>query len=133
MRKLLRIPFWLALLLVFAGCTKAGTTPKAGEIVPGIPVKDSVTLVDLGATTCTPCRMMMPILEKLKQEYKGRVKVIFIDVRDQANAGKAEAFKITVIPTQIFYNRHGREVFRHVGFFDQKSITAKLEAILAQK
>ncbi len=133
MKKLLSTLFVLVLLLVFAGGSRAGETASAGEIVPGIPVKDTVTLVDLGATTCIPCKMMMPILAELKKEYKGRVEVNFIDVWDQANAGKAQAFKIQIIPTQIFFDRHGKEVFRHVGFFDKKSITAKLDAILRQE
>ena len=133
MRKLLSTLFVLVLLLLFAGVSRAGETTGAGEVVPGIPAKNTVTLVDLGATTCIPCKMMLPILEELKKEYKGRAEVTFIDIQDEANAGKAQAFKIMVIPTQIFYDRHGKEVFRHVGFFDKKSISARLDAILAQK
>jgi thioredoxin 1 len=58
--------------------------------------------------------------------------VIFIDVWDQANEGQARAFKIMAIPTQIFYDKEGRETFRHTGFFDKKSITAKLDELLTQ-
>lgn len=133
MKKALSTLFLLALLLPLAGCSKAGEAASADEIVPGLPVKGTVTLVDLGATTCVPCKMMAPILEELKKEYKGKAEVLFIDVYDPANAGKAKAFKIMVIPTQIFYDRHGKEVFRHVGFFDKKSISAKLNELLTQK
>jgi thioredoxin 1 len=105
---------------------------KSAQVVPGIPVQNTVTMVDLGATNCIPCRMMAPILEELKQEYKGRAEVIFINVYDRANAGKAKTFKIRGIPTQIFYDKQGREVFRHMGFLDKKSIIAKLEELLGE-
>jgi len=105
---------------------------KSAQVVPGIPVQNTVTMVDLGATTCIPCRMMAPILEELKQEYKGRAEVIFINVYDRANEGKAKAFKIMGIPTQIFYDKQGREVFRHMGFLDKKSIISKLEELLGE-
>ena len=104
----------------------------AGPVVPGIPVANKVTLVDLGAKTCIPCKLMAPILEELKEEYKGRVAVIFIDVWDQANAGNAKAFKVMSIPTQIFFDKQGKEVYRHIGFFDKDSIVAKLEELLAR-
>ena len=117
-------------LVVFAGCSNAEQTAAGKEVAPGIPVENTVTMVDLGAKTCVPCKLMAPILEEVEKEYKGRAAVIFIDVWDQANAGKARAFNVVAIPTQIFYDRKGREVFRHTGFFDKKSITAKLDELL---
>lgn len=140
MKKVCSMLLLLTSLTVFAGCANAAGTnqnvgasalPTAGrEVVPGIPVKNTVTMVDLGAKTCVPCKMMAPILEELKEEYKGRAEVIFIDVWDQANEGKARKFKIMAIPTQIFYDKQGREVFRHTGFFDKASIAAKLEELV---
>jgi len=122
----------LFLLLACTGWSKASETSTGREIIPGIPVKNTVTLVDLGATTCIPCRMMAPILEELKQEYEGRAAVIFIDIWDKANTEKANAFKILAIPSQIFYDKQGREVFRHTGFFDKKSIVLRLEELLKE-
>ena len=116
-------------LLISCTSSEPGT---AGSVVPGIPVKNTVTLVDLGAKTCVPCKLMAPILEELKEEYKGRAAVIFIDVWDQANEGKAKAFKIMSIPTQVFFDKQGQEVYRHVGFLDKDSIVGKLEELLAQ-
>lgn len=100
------------------------------EIVPGIPVKNTVTMVDLGAKTCIPCKMMAPILEELKAEYKGRAEVIFIDVWEERS--KVKEFQIRTIPTQIFYNSNGEEVYRHIGFLDKESIREKLDALLAE-
>jgi len=53
-----------------------------------IPVKEMVTLVDLGANSCIPCKLMAPILEELEKEYKGRAAVIFIDVWENRDKAK---------------------------------------------
>ena len=80
-------------------------------------------LLDLGAGKCIPCRMMAPILEELKKEYAGKMNVEFIDV--WVNPDAAKPYGIEVIPTQIFYNADGKELFRHVGFFAKEDILAK--------
>ena len=80
-------------------------------------------LVDLGADKCIPCKMMMPVLADLKTNYTGRLEVEFIDVWKKPEAGKA--FKIKLIPTQVFYDATGKERFRHQGFFSREDILAK--------
>lgn len=80
-------------------------------------------LVDLGAGKCIPCKMMAPILEELKEEYAGRLKVEFIDVWENPDAGNEYGIKL--IPTQIFYDVSGKELFRHEGFFSKEDILSK--------
>lgn len=84
-------------------------------------------LLDLGAGKCIPCKMMAPILEELKEEYAGSLEVVFIDVWQDASAGRK--YGIQTIPTQIFYDASGRELFRHEGFFGKEEILAKWEAL----
>ena len=90
-----------------------------------VPVKGMVTLVDIGADQCIPCKMMAPILKELEEEYKGRAAIVFIDVWKNKEEGKR--FGIRSIPTQIFYDKSGKEIFRHEGFFDKKQIVAVLK------
>ena len=80
-------------------------------------------LVDLGADKCIPCKMMAPVLKELTKEYAGRMQVEFIDVWKNPDAGKA--YKINLIPTQIFFDPAGKELFRHEGFFSKQDILAK--------
>ena len=80
-------------------------------------------LVDLGAGKCIPCKKMAPILEELKKEYAGRMEVEFIDVWKNPEAGKA--FGVEMIPTQIFYDASGTELFRHTGFYGKEDILDK--------
>lgn len=116
----------IAAAAVYAVVQNQGGAPAA----PSAPVSDDqgtqqlntgrVTMIDLGATECVPCKMMAPILEELKQEYAGRADIIFIDVwKDPPQARK---YGIRAIPTQIFFDARGNEVFRHTGFMDKQRI-----------
>ena len=67
--------------------------------------------------------MMFPVLDELKKEYAGKLEVEFIDVWKNPDAGKP--YGIEVIPTQIFYDANGKELFRHIGFFAKEDILAK--------
>lgn len=80
-------------------------------------------LVDLGATKCIPCKLMAPILEELKKTYAGKLDVQFIDV--WVNPDEGPKYGIKIIPTQIFYDAAGKELFRHEGFFSREDILAK--------
>jgi thioredoxin 1 len=100
---------------------------EATEQKAQVPVPGMVTMVDLGAKKCIPCKMMAPIMEELEKVYKDRAAIVFIDVWENPDAGRA--FGIRSIPTQIFYDAHGKEVFRHEGFFDKASIVAELQKL----
>jgi thioredoxin 1 len=120
----------LAALLVCLAATAALAAPTLPKPKPAVPVTGMVTMVDLGAKSCIPCKMMAPILVELEKEYRGRAAVVFIDVREDYDA--ARKFGIRAIPTQIFYDKSGREVSRHEGFMDKKAISAKLNQLLAK-
>jgi thioredoxin 1 len=79
-------------------------------------------LVDVGADKCIPCKAMAPILENLRQEYAGRLRVDFIDAWKYPD--KAKPFNVYGIPTQIFFDPSGRELYRHVGFISKEEILA---------
>jgi thioredoxin 1 len=81
------------------------------------------TLVDLGKGTCIPCKKMKPILDELKIEYQGKAIVEVIDLR--YDRGAALRYRIRLIPTQIFFDADGNEVYRHEGFMDKESIKMK--------
>ena len=80
-------------------------------------------LVDLGADKCIPCKQMAPILEDLKTTYAGQLEVEFIDVWKNPDAGGQ--YGIRVIPTQIFFDAQGKELFRHEGFLGKDDMLAK--------
>ncbi len=80
-------------------------------------------LLDLGADKCIPCKKMAPILKKMKEDFDGVLKVEFIDVWKNPDEGKK--YGIKQIPTQIFFDAAGKELFRHQGFFGRDEMLAK--------
>ncbi len=87
-------------------------------------------MVDLGRNTCIPCKMMAPILDELKKEYEGRAIIEVIDLREDMDA--ARRYRIRVIPTQIFFDADGKEVWRHEGYMPKDQIVAKLAELGAK-
>jgi thioredoxin 1 len=112
--------FCLSTMFLFA---RQATLFAAAPMV--VPIKEMVTMVDLGATECIPCKMMAPILEKLKKEYAGRVALIFLDVKKDPSLIKR--YGISAIPTQIFFDKDGKGVLRHRGFMSEKAIVEQFK------
>lgn len=128
MNKTTRIVIAIAVVamavLAFIAKPNKKTTPATANESAAIATKAKLPrLVDLGAGKCIPCKMMAPILEGLKKEYAGRMNVEFIDVWVNPDAGKP--YNIEMIPTQIFFDAEGKELFRHVGFFGKEDILGK--------
>lgn len=121
MRKLIGLIGLLGLLTL----TTPAFTAEEASSVPEVPVKDMVTMVDLGAGKCIPCKLMAPIIRNLQEEYKGKAAVVFIDVWNHPEQRKR--FNINTIPTQIFYDKEGKEIYRHEGFFGKDGILAVLK------
>jgi thioredoxin 1 len=97
------------------GISSTGASPAIAARLP--------RLLDLGADKCVPCKKMAPILESLKTEYAGRLQVEFIDVWQNPDSGKE--YGIEMIPTQIFFDANGKELFRHTGFYGREDILGK--------
>jgi len=84
-----------------------------------------ITFIELGADRCIPCKAMQPIMKEIAEAYADRVQVVFYDVwKDPAPARK---YGIQLIPTQVFIDQKGSEVFRHVGLFPKEEILALLK------
>ncbi|MFA5857474.1 MAG: thioredoxin family protein [Elusimicrobiota bacterium] len=77
----------------------------------------SLTMLELGSTNCIPCKMMEKVLYTLDAKYGRQVNFVFIDVRSAEGTPYAHKYNILGIPTQVFLDKDGNEVFRHVGYF----------------
>jgi len=110
----------LLLTIGLAGCNQsAQDSSSSAEVILG---SGRPMLVDLGADECVPCKLMKPILDNLTAEYAGRMDVVFIDV--WKNRDQAARFNVRMIPTQIFYDESGKELYRRVGFIGKDDILA---------
>lgn len=109
-----------AMLAVAASAVLLAAAPPSGkepaqQARPPLP-----RLVDLGAGKCIPCKKMAPIIEEMQADYASVVDIVFVDVWKDPKAGTP--YRIRLIPTQIFFDREGKEVFRHEGFMPREEI-----------
>jgi len=115
-----------AILMILTGISRADDPQLPMEKTGKPEVGTSLPrLLDLGSHKCIPCKKMTPILAQMKKEYRGLLDVDFIDVWKPENKERALFFKIKSIPTQIFFDTSGKELWRHVGFISKEDILKK--------
>lgn len=103
---------------------QSSNNPQSGTISSSTKQKTQRTglpkMIDLGTTSCTPCKMMIPVMEELESNYSDQMIVEFINTAE--NPEKSSEYGISVIPTQIFYDKKGKELTRHTGYISKEDI-----------
>ncbi len=112
-----------AIVLVVAVGQRRSVASAAARGLEQLTGNGRPALVDLGADMCGACKRMAPILEELKVRYAGILDVHFLDVHK--NPALGSLYGIRGIPTQIFYDPSGEELFRHEGFYSEQDILDK--------
>lgn len=84
-------------------------------------------LVDFYADWCNPCKMMAPVVEKLAQEYEGRVKVGKCNIDD--NMQIAQRYRISSIPAFMVF-KGGKPVATCVGAMSAAELKNNVEQAL---
>jgi len=111
-----------------SGEAKAESSPEAGNKASAVISNDEksdqplITFIELGSVNCIPCKKMQPIMKAIEKKYAGQVKVIFYDVWKPDQKKYAQEYGIRLIPTQVFLDKEGKEIFRHEGFFPESEI-----------
>ena len=85
--------------------------------------KHSLALIDCWAPWCGPCLALTPTIEKLAEEYAGKVFIGKLNVDE--NLKTAERFQIFSIPTMLIIE-NGKEVDRIVGLVPKNHVDAVL-------
>ena len=112
----------LAVFFVLRSCAHAADPKPSPTAQPATALPK---LIELGSKGCIPCGMMEPILADFKKNRAHQFEVVFYDVREKEGAKKAKPYKIRTIPTQVFEDKDGKELFRHEGFYSKENILKK--------
>jgi len=111
------LPFVILTLLALSGYSSAG---EVDTVLNSAKKEGKAVMLELGSVGCKPCEQMKPVMEKLRTNYRGKLEVLFIDVRkDHENARR---FGVTMIPTQVFLDKNGKEFHRHMGYYGYEEI-----------
>lgn len=85
------------------------------------------TLAEFGKGTCEQCKKMAPIIAKTATLYAGKANVISVDLDEYSALG--HSYRIEIMPTQLFFDKEGHEIERHIGGLTQKEIETKLASL----
>lgn len=85
-------------------------------------------VVDFMATWCQPCKMIAPILERLADQYEGKVKFVKLDTDQHPDI--AAQYGVQKIPN-LTYFKNGEVVDQAIGFLGEAEITSKVESTIA--
>ncbi len=83
------------------------------------------TILEFGGRGCIPCRKMQPILSEVEDRFGASINVYNVYLEDDMSL--ARDFRISLIPTQIVFDTEGKEIMRHVGFWERSALLAKLQ------
>lgn len=86
-----------------------------------------MTLVEIGSESCVPCRQMQVVLDAVEKKFGDQIKIVFHDIKKQEKKKYIKEYNIKLIPTQVFLDKDGKEIFRHEGFYPEEQITGFLK------
>ncbi len=109
-------------ILLLAACSQADTIDST---LSAAKQEGKVVMLELGSVGCIACEQMKPVMSKLSETHKGRLEVIFVDVKKDPETGRR--FGVYMIPVQVFLDKSGKEFHRHVGFYSYDDISAMLK------
>jgi thioredoxin 1 len=98
-------------------------TPEFDKLI----TTENLVVVDYTATWCGPCRVIAPLIDRLAEDYQGRVTVVKIDL--DKNKENAKQYGIRSIPTVLIF-KNGQVVENIVGKAPYETFSNALETHL---
>jgi thioredoxin len=88
---------------------------------------DLPVLVDFYATWCGPCQMMVPILDSVNTQLKGRLQVVKIDTDKYPQL--ASQYEIHALPTLVLF-KNGQPLERIEGVVPAEQLIQRLQVLV---
>jgi thioredoxin 1 len=120
MRKTKYLITIFALILGISGLLPHLAVSEGKINLQALMAKQVPILLEFGRGWCKPCKYMKPILEDMAKTYAGKAIVTTVDM--DANKDLVQAFKIRLMPTQVFLTPDGKEFFRNEGTLEREQI-----------
>ena len=89
---------------------------------------DTPVVVDFWAPWCGPCRALGPTIDKLAEQFAGKVKVGKLNVDDSPDV--ATKFGVVNIPRILIFKGGAKPQKTHVGLTSERELTASINSVL---
>lgn len=116
-----------ALILVASAALSAQVPALSPAGLTQILKSGKWTVVEFGGPTCVPCKKMQPILAELQKQFGDRAEIRNFYVTEHPT--EARAHKVMAMPTQVVFDPTGKEVTRHIGFWEKGDFLAALAKV----
>ncbi len=123
----------VAVVLVLAGAglyrwLATGSPPDAVVTAPtSTPAAGLPRMVEIGSDSCATCIAMQQVVADLRTHHAGRLEVVSINLRQYPE--QVQVWRVKFIPTQVFLDGQGRELYRHVGYLPRPAVEERFAAL----
>lgn len=92
-----------------------------------------ITFLEFGSTGCSACKKMEAVMDQVKIEYGDQIHVVFHNVSQATSLNLMKYYGIVSIPTQIFLDANGNEIYRHSGYISFNDIEEEVLIPMTKK
>jgi thioredoxin 1 len=85
------------------------------------------SVIQFDAATSPTGAMMLPFLEGLQKKYPETLNVVFVNLGEEQILGAR--YGIREAPTQVFYDKSGKEISRNAGIFSEEDLAQQVAKI----
>jgi thiol-disulfide isomerase/thioredoxin len=91
------------------------------------PTKSRPVILEFSRELCPMCEYMEKTLGQLKAKYGDQIEVRILHYDSDEKLFKQ--YEVVFVPTQLFLDASGKEVFRHIGVFTLSELEKKLKQL----